>query len=266
MRALPLDETIKEIDVFVLISQISNEFFVGKTRTENAYNVYKDHARFRSKQTKELFQRSEKENKFPRLYLLETIVTTEEIAFQHCVAWTKYFMEHHHIALTSNRILSYTSDMLPETKIVFNEIKKLPIETVLCDEKLIVKKYRKQDRAVAKKAKDTIKIYLTHEEYERIRTKAEQKNLSLSRYCKNIALEGHIVTLDSPPLSEYLAEVRGAKIILRQILYAYYQNGKYYPADLENIQKMIDKICDGEERLQEEFRENTRQIMKLLPK
>lgn len=266
MRALPLDSSIKEIDIYVIVSQIGNEVFVWKAKHPNSYQAYKDHTNHKFKQTKDLFERSEKEEKFPNLYVLETIITTQEEAFRHCVAWTKYFIEQGYTAISPSTLLNYTNDLLPETNEIYQRIKNLSVEEVLTTERVLVTDYKKRKKPAKREPKDEIKFTVSHNEYNHIVKCAEENGLSMAKYCKNMVLAGRIITLDSPPLSEYLAEVRGAKIILRQILYAYYQNGKYYPADLENIQKMIDIICDEEKKLQEEFRENTRQIMKLLPK
>lgn len=266
MKMLPLDNSIKEFEIFVIVSQISDEIFVWKTKKEQSYIIYKNHVRQQNKQTKDLFMRSEKEKKFPQMYLLETIIATEETAFRYCVAWTKYFIQQGRKPLSKKIILAYTDDLLPETEEIFDKIKDLPIEQVLCEKQSIVSDYQKKDKTAPKKAKEEIKIYLTQREYKKIKKKADEQGLSLSRYCKNIALDGHIINMECPSMSEHTAEVRGAKIILRHILNAFYQNGKYYPADLENIQKMVDRICEHEDALTDAFHENTQMLFKLLPK
>ena len=266
MRALPLDTSIKEMDIYVIVSQISNEVFVWKAKHPNSYQAYKDHANHKFKQTKELFERSEIVGKLPKLYVLETIIATQEEAFRYCVAWTKYFLERGYTSLSSSTLLSYTEDLIPKTDEIYQRIRNCAAEDVLTPERLLVSDYEKKGRPDRRVPKAQIKFTVTHEQYNHIFGCAEKENLSMARYCRNMVLEGHIITLEKPSIEEYITELRGVKIILRQILYAYYQNGKYYPADLENIQKLVDKVCDKESELLEEFRENTSNVMKLLPK
>lgn len=266
MRLLPLDDSIKEIEIYVLISQISNEFYVWKAKSPNSYQAYKDHAGKKFKQTKDLFERAEKEKKFPQMYLLETIATTSETAYRHCIAWTKYFVEHGMQPLAAERILKHADDLLPETKEIYDVFKNNSLEDVLSDDCLIVSDFKKNSTARKRTPKDEIKITVSHKEYELIRERAEKSGLSMSRYCKNMVLEGKINYLESPPPWEYIAEIRGAKIILRQILYAIYKTGKYFPADMENIEKMSEIICEEERKFTQAYSENTKLLMKLLPK
>lgn len=266
MRVLPLDLPTNEDDIYVIVSQISNEFFVGKTKAGNAYNAYKDHARFKNKQTKKLFMQSEKEKKFPQMYILESLEITEQMAFRHCIAWTKYFMDQGLTPLSTAMIVGYTDDMLEDTKDFYESIAPLRLNEVLSEEKLRVKNYQKKDKSAPKRSKEEIKLYVSTKQYEKIEERAKSQNLTLSAFCKNAALESQFITIEAPDYSEYIAEVRGAKVILRQILYAIHTNGKYYPADMENIQKAVDKICEQEEAFREAFRENTKVLMKLLPK
>lgn len=266
MRAMPLDETLREIEVYVILSQISNEFFVWKTKGGGSYAAYINHARGMNKQTKKLFEQSGTEKKFPQMYVLEALETTEELAFRHCVAWTKYFMDHDLSPLSTAKVTGYTEDLLPETQEIYDEISQMSLEQALSEDKLRVKDYQKKDKSAPKKAKTEIKIYVTPEEYEEFERRAEKQNMSLSGYVKNAAMSAQIVTVNAPVYAEHIAEIRGAKVVLRQILYGILKSGKYYPADLENIQKQVDRICEQQEAFRADFRENTKVMMKLLPK
>lgn len=266
MRALPLDEKIKEIEVYLLISKISKEFYVWKIQKGHHYTAYKNHIHLRFKQTKDMIQRSEQEEKFPEMYLLETLTTTEETAFKHCVAWTKYFIEHGMQSLSNSTILAYTNDLNQETRVIYDAIKHTPVEEVISDGHLLVSDYTKKPRTANREPKDEIKISVSHKQYEQIKKTAEENKLTMSRYCKNMVLDGRVIQIETPKLWEYNAEVRQAVITLRQILYAYYQNGRYFPADLENIQKAIDKITGSQDKVAEDFRKYAEAAQELLPK
>lgn len=75
---------------------------------------------------------------------------------------------------------------------------------------------------------------------------------------------GRVVTAESPYLSEHTAVVREAKINLKYVLCAIYQNKRYYPADLENIQKAVEMIVKAEENVAEAYEKNTDVLLKLL--
>lgn len=259
-------EPLKEIDIYVLISQISDEFYVGKTKKGNAYNAYKEHARYRKKSTKELFERSEEEARFPQMYLLGTVISTEKGAFQHCVAWTKYFVDRSFTALAGKKTMDYVDDLLPETENIFSSIKSLETGDVLADDKLIVATYKKKSKSEKRTPKDEISFSVSKKEYEKILTKAEENGLSMSRYCKNMVLSGQIVKLEPQPFWQYIAAVRDIKITIKQIAYSIETTGKYYPADIENVMKAVDKMAEIERDRAQAVREYTKAILKLLPK
>jgi len=271
MKILPLEQDIKEIDIYVIVSKTSDDFFVWKTKHGNCYITYKHHVNLKTIQTKNLFQKAELDREYPQMFLLETVKTTNEMAYRYCVAWTKYFLFNGKTSLSSNRFLKQVDDLMEDTQAIFDSIKNVPIEKVLADEHSVVANYKKKypgDKRT-QNPKEEIKIYLTPKQYEQVRKRADRQGLSMSRYCKNMALDGHIVTVESPStydISVHTAEVRGAKIILRQILYAILQNEKYFPADLENIQKMTDIISQSNAEVGDLLQENTKQLMKLLPK
>lgn len=168
--------------------------------------------------------------------------------------------------LSPQTVIDYAEEFLPQTAAIFDDIKDRPLDQVFAEEKMLVNNYQKKEKAAPKAAKREIKIYLAPKEYERIEEHAKKHRLSLSRYSKNMALDGKIYKIDSPEMSEFFAEIREAKIILRKILLAFYQSGNYKPADLESIQNMVDLINEQQEALSEAYRENTEAVIKLLPK
>lgn len=252
--------------VYALVDQDTKKVYVGKTARGNEYNCYKEHVRYRKKETAGFFGECDKIGVYPKMYLLTEVVATQQDTYRYIVAWTGYFMDHEFESLSYPLTQAYVRDMLPETQAIYDRIKDISMAAVLDEDNILVASYRKVDKSAPKTPKNEIKISVSHKEYEFISKRAKTCRLSMSRYCKNMALEGRIVTLDSPQIYEYLAELRGAKNILRKILYVIYNSGTYYPEDLEHIQKMVDQILETEERVSEAYRENTKLIFKLLPK
>lgn len=256
----------KEIDIYVLISQISGEFYVGKTKMGNGYNAYKEHVRYRKVCTKDLFERSDQEKKFPRMYLLETVISSEKTAYRHCVAWVKYFAERNFTPLNKGDTLRYADDLLPETEAIFNKIKDVPLEEVLAENKLIVATYKKRDKQKERTPKNLIAFAVSKKEYETILKKTEENGMSMSRYCKNMVLSGQVIKLQPEPFWEYMAAIHDIKITIKQIAYSIITTGKYFPADVENIMKAAEKIAEVECDRAQAVREYTKEILKLLPK
>ena len=266
MRKLPLDESIKEIEIHVIISRISKEFYVWKTKSPNSYQVYKLHVKQKFKQTRNLFQRSEDCGIFPQMYLLDTLVCNEETAFKHCIAWTKYFQEHGFEPLANDTILDYTAELNNETKQIYDAIRNRVPEDVLISKRLLVEDYQKRNRKQMRDPKTQITFYVNHKEYQEILKKSECAGIPMARFCKNMVLSGNVVYLEPPPVWENNEAVREANNILKQILYAIYQNGKYYPADMENIRKMVDRIEGIEDRLMDTIDRYTDSVFQIMPK
>lgn len=276
MRCLPLEDPQfgnekekKTIKIYALKSEISKEIFVWKAEKTRLYQLYKVHVGKQNNQTKDLFERSELAGEYPKMYLLDTVTATEREAFRHCVAWTRYFSDKGFILLARKKILDYAVDLLPETQTIYDGIKDLPVEQVLTEEGLVVRNYRRKTKFAkedAEKEESTLTIYLTRDERENVRKLAEEEGMSLSRYCKNMVLDGQIVNIETPPVWEYMDSLREAKIILRRTLYSIYQSEKYNPADLANIEKGIEKIILSEEKVDATLRKFTREIAKRLPK
>lgn len=237
--------------IYVLISAISNEFYVGKTTAAKPNVAYKFHAAEKHTQTKQLFAESRKNQNFPKMYLLEEVNVTPTTAFGYCVAWTKYFSEQGLAPLANQTVLDYTEDLTEENETVFNCIKAVPIESVLSDEHLLIADYKAQEKkkkTVSENGKQdqVVTLHLTPENYELISHKAKEAKMSMSRYCQMMTLDGDIVVVD---VSENLKELRYFRIVLKKILGAILQHGKYYPADLSNIQKLVDKVNQEQEKL-----------------
>lgn len=237
--------------IYVLLSTISNEFYVGKTTAAKPNVAYKFHAAEKHAQTKQLFAESRKNQNFPKMYLLEEINVTPKTAFGYCVAWTKYFIEQGLTPLANQTVLDYTEDLTEANETVFNCIKAVPIDSVISDEHLLIETYHVQKKKTTGGSEDTlmkqkILLHLSPENYELISYKAKEAKMSMSRYCQMMALDGDVVIID---MSACFNEIRDFKIVLRKILGAILQHGKYYPADLSNIQKLVDKVNTEQEKM-----------------
>lgn len=256
----------KETEIYVLISQISNEFFVSKIKFPNHYQAYKDHVGLKNAQTRELFRESEKQNKFPKMYLLNHLNTDAETGFKHCVAWTKYFIEHGYKPLSEGRILDYAKDLLDETKIIYEGIKDIPLDETLSDTQLLVENYIRKKGSKSTRKNDAISFRISQKEYEAIAQRAENTGLSMAKYCKNMALNGEVNLIKTYTAYDILNEMRAIRITLTQTMNAICINGRYYPEDIRIIQECIEKQRELYEQFAEKDHENFKKEKLLFPK
>ena len=104
-----------KLDIYVIISEISDEFIVWKIKSGNTYTAYKDHARLKSSYTKNLFLRSIEQMKMPKMYLLETVICSQREAMKHCIVWTKYFKERGKTPVAGELMKEYTDTLDEES-------------------------------------------------------------------------------------------------------------------------------------------------------
>lgn len=242
-----------ELDIYVILSEISEEFIVWKIKSGNAYTAYKDHARLKSLYTKDLFLRSIEQMKMPKMYLLETINCSQREAMKHCIVWTKYFREHGKTPLAGEVMVDYTDTLDEQSLALYEEIKDRPFEEIIGPETAIVENY--QPKSWNRDAKDTtektissrqIKIVANPEQYKIIQKKADYLNMPIAKYGRIMMVNGFVFRFD---FAEYLKEIRRIKRVMQDIQEAIYQSGRYFPSDLENLEKCIDEVNDVQRKM-----------------
>lgn len=242
-----------ELDIYVILSEISEEFIVWKIKSGNAYTAYKDHARLKSLYTKDLFLRSIEQMKMPKMYLLETINCSQREAMKHCIVWTKYFREHGKTPLAGEVMVDYTDTLDEQSLALYEEIKDRPFEEIIGPEMAIVENY--QPKSWNRDAKDTmekpisskqIKIVANPEQYKIIQKKADYLNMPIAKYGRSMMVNGFVFRFD---FAEYLKEIRRIKRVMQDIQEAIYQSGRYFPSDLENLEKCIDEVNDVQRKM-----------------
>lgn len=256
----------KQVDVYVIISQEHNDFYVGKCKSGNGYQSYKNHVRGKIRQTRPLFIIAEHEQTYPKMYLLETREMTNETAYSYQIAWTKYFIDNGYKSLSTDDFIALSNIMSATTKTIYDYIRDEPVENVLNEEHILVRSYQKKRPEVHRKPKDEIKITVSEKEYITIMKRAQETGLTMSSYCRNMVLAGQIVVVKDVEVADYIAELRTAKSLLSNLIYSYTQNGRYFPADIEKIQRASETISEGQSKVSQALRDNTKILKKLLPK
>ena len=135
----------KDMIVYAIVSREENAVYVGKTGAGNHYEAYKNSVRGRKMETKQFFEAADEKKKFPPMYFLTAVTATEQGTYTYMVAWVRYFMERGMTLLNYPGTRDYAMDLLPKTERVYGEIKNLPMETVLAEDKLLVRSYKRRD-------------------------------------------------------------------------------------------------------------------------
>ena len=242
-----------ELDIYVILSKISEEFIVWKIKSGNAYTAYKDHARLKSLYTKDLFLRSIEQMKMPKMYLLETVNCSQREAMKHCIVWTKYVREHGKIPLAGEVMVDYADTLDEQSLVLYEEIKDRSFEEIINPETAIVENYRskswsKNTNSTTEKPKNSkqIKIVANPEQYQIIQKKADYLNMPIAKYGRTMMVNGFVFRFD---FAEYLDEIRRIKRVIQDIQEAIYQSGRYFPSDLENLEKCIDEVNDVQRKM-----------------
>lgn len=87
---------------------------------------------------------------------------------------------------------------------------------------------------------------VTEHERELIRQKMEQLGTNnLGAYLRKMAIDGYIVKLDLPELSELLSLLRRTSNNVNQVARRVHQTGNVYDTDLEDILKKQEELWAG---------------------
>ena len=117
-----IEDQLKDIEIYGLISQVSNEVYVWKVKKPNHYQAYKNHIYGRKLDTKEFCKSAEERNSLPKMYLLDEIKATEKTAFSYCIAWNKYFKEHGYQLVAYDSIIGIVEELTGEAHTVSDVI------------------------------------------------------------------------------------------------------------------------------------------------
>ncbi len=100
---------------------------------------------------------------------------------------------------------------------------------------------------MADKNRDIIlKFRVTPEERAQIEQKMSQLGTTnMAAYIRKMAIDGYIVNLDMPELQELLSLLRRSSNNLNQLTRRVHETGRVYDADLEDIHRSFDRLCDA---------------------
>ena len=102
------------------------------------------------------------------------------------------------------------------------------------------------------KRKRTIPLlfYVSEDERNMIQTKMEQYGTTnLSAYLRKMAIDGFVVNLELPELGELVSLLRRSSNNLNQLTRRVHETGRFYDADLEELQQSHDRLWDAAQNI-----------------
>ena len=179
------------------------------------------------------------------MYVLEKIITTEQIAYKHCLAWAKFFVEHGFSNVNYMLPQQYIDYLAEDTLKLYEKIKDLFLFEVCASDHRLFENYGKiRKKRDPEKQSTNISFVISPEEYRRIKSQANEIHMTPSAYAKEMTLNGEIIHEDYHFFWDREEDLRHIEQRLKGILKCIYDTGNYLPQDLTNIQQMIDSVAE----------------------
>lgn len=235
----------KDYVVYAIPSPYEKKIFINYTPSDRLYKTYIEHIGLRVTKTRDLFSKAKEDGIIPAIYSLDTQFATKQEAFRMIVAWTRYFRDKGFSQLFNDILQDYSDDLMPNTEAYYDIIKGKPLTSVFSPEGGCFPNYKpKIEVPLETKKKKNCTFTVDSNEYETILKNASAQRMSIGQYCRRMALYGHIIEADMSFFTPLMASYRHVKVFIQQIMHSIYVTGKYYPADMVNLQKMCDDITE----------------------
>ncbi len=95
-----------------------------------------------------------------------------------------------------------------------------------------------------------LKFRVTPEERALIEAKMDQLGTTnMAAYLRKMALDGYVVNLELPELGELVSLLRRSGNNLNQLTRRVHETGRFYDADLEDLQQSYDRLWDAAQKI-----------------
>lgn len=111
-----------------------------------------------------------------------------------------------------------------------------------------------------------IKIRVNESEYMRLKQNAESTGQSVSEYTRSCAFNPYSLNLNYDEIEQHTQEISEIKSAVNRLIYTLVVSGNYYPADVENILKLLSEISESEKKLIKLFQKSQPHLRRELEK
>lgn len=260
--------------IYVLVSPISNEFFVGHCKKTLLKDVYYQHRIGTRRQTYKCMLHLKEHNVYPCFFELEEVERTKVEAYRYVIAWTKIFIDNQYVALDQGNIKHYINDMFEDVAAIYEERKDVDLKSKCNCKTCVVSNYKRkncvaqEEKTTSKQKSDKIQIKfpVTEDEKEQIENNAKAFNKTVSAYIREVALNVNKISFENTSGTEFIDEISSLRNAINHLIFAIIKKPEYYvPTDLEHILKKINDVFKVQARFVEENRVCMERIEKAVP-
>ncbi|WNX84599.1 hypothetical protein RWV98_18800 [Agathobaculum sp. NTUH-O15-33] len=263
-------EESKPYTVFCLLHPHKQEFYIGKTLTQFMNNAYTDHMTLtKYRATKSMFEEAKETKELPLMYSLTTREMTRTEAEKHQIIWTQYFELQGYYALDRYCRTKAQKPFTNQMEEIFQSIQKKTLSEICNDRTRLLADYgtrRKKTKPLNASTRTQINIRVTPEEYQLIGENAKQCTLSMSEYCKQIAIQKLIININYKAISDYGEEVARLGKVLDHMAFAIIKSGDCFEGDFHTIRNSLAIINEGQAQMIEKLDEERKNIYRILRK
>ncbi len=95
-----------------------------------------------------------------------------------------------------------------------------------------------------------LQFYVSEQERELIQAKMELYGTgNMSAYLRKIAIDGYVVNLELPELTEMVSLLRRSSNNLNQLTKRVHETGRFYDADLEDLRRDYDGLWEMAQKI-----------------
>ena len=231
---------------YVILMQDGKSLYIGHTAAaDGARTAFQNHRRGKNLYTKQFFAGTDPGN-LPGMYRLEEYKCTRVDAYKRLLAWVSLLTSEGYECLAGDQFLDDAKTLSGKSKNYFSELQERFLDgcaELFAPEKNLFADYgKKKSRPQSDDGDKILTVRLSQKEYDALAALAAEKHETMNRYCRSRLINRNIIHVDFHFLLDYLMELDEIKSLMKQLIYTIYQTQKYYPADLENVQRMADTI------------------------
>lgn len=239
-----MSTSIKCQTIYAFVDDVKREFYVWHTKNSDLKSVYEYHRQRRNACTKAMFDRGEGELPRAKMYVLSEVSLKEEVAFRHCIAWTRYFLDHGYRCLNWPTHIAYATHLSPDTQEIYDYFRDRRVEDVLSLRALRFADYGTHRRPNSQTAEvKKITFELLPEEYEKVKKQAARQGMTLKQFVKQRVLTGKTVSKRFDSIDALMGLSDQMKLIGRELDRLRYEQvmGLRDPGDIAPVTRLIEQ-------------------------
>ena len=111
-----------------------------------------------------------------------------------------------------------------------------------------------------------IQFRVNESEYRKLKNDADNIGQSISAYTRRCAFHQYTLCVNYDEIERHTHEISEIKSAVNRLIYTLVRSGNYYPADIENILKLLNEINNSEKKLIKLFHRSQPRLRRELEK